>query len=45
MNVLKDPRVASCDLEYIDGIRFKYTYRLIDDDTEYADEVNTEDAY
>jgi phage baseplate assembly protein W len=40
MNVLKDPRVASCDVEHIEGIKFKYTYRLLDDDTEFTDEVN-----
>ena len=40
MNVLKEPRVASCDVEYVDGVRFKYSYRLLDDDTEFTDEVN-----
>ena len=44
MNVLKESRVASCDVEYIGGHGFKYTFRLIDDDTEYIEEVNVEDA-
>lgn len=44
MNVLKEPRVASCEVEYGNG-GFVYKYRLIDDDTEYTEEVNTEDAY
>jgi len=44
MNVLKEPRVASCDVEHVEGVQFKYTYRLIDDDTEFTDEVNVEDA-
>lgn len=44
MNVLKEPRVASCEVEYLGGHGFKYTFRLVDDDTEITEEVNIEDA-
>jgi len=38
LNVLKDPRVGSCRVEYTDHT-FKYFWKLIGDDTEYSDEV------
>ena len=38
LNVLKDPRVGSCRVEYKDNV-FKYFYKLLDDDTEYSEEV------
>lgn len=44
-NVLKEPRVASCEVEYVGGNGFTYKYRLVEDDTEYTEEVNVEDAY
>jgi len=44
MNVLKEPRVASCEVEHVTGHKFKYTFRLVEDDTEYTEEVNVEDA-
>jgi hypothetical protein len=40
LNVLKDPRVASCTVEYIGNRGFQYKFRLINDNTEYKDEVS-----
>ena len=40
INVLKEPRVASCTVDYTNGV-FTYTFTLIDDDTEYTEEVNS----
>ena len=41
INVLKDPRVASCTVDYTNGV-FIYTFTLIDDnDTKYTEEVNS----
>jgi hypothetical protein len=40
LTVLKDPRVTKCEVEYRRENGFKYFYQLIDDDTEYFDEVS-----
>jgi phage baseplate assembly protein W len=37
MTVLKEPRVASCEVEYTIGSGFVYRYRLIDDDNKYTE--------
>lgn len=36
--VLKDPRIASCEVYYIEG-KFRYTYKLFDNPEEYSSEV------
>lgn len=37
MAVLKEPRVASCEVEYNPTHGFIYKFRVIDDDTEYTE--------
>lgn len=39
MNVLKDPRIASCEVEYIKDRGFRYYWKPVGDDTEYDGEV------
>ncbi|MDR3062554.1 MAG: DUF2634 domain-containing protein [Methanobrevibacter sp.] len=39
MTVLKDPRIASCEVKYVKNRGFHYSFKAIDDDTEYEGEV------